>query len=317
MKKKSFFSVLLLLCLSILPVTAVEEIEQEHVKTFSIEAPEGLTFSGIDLSNIDANSNTTIYMFQSQGMYTFQINSTKTYGTYFTWNITVTNPNGIVQSKELSTVALLNNNYDLHIQHYYTLWNETTIDESYDVDVYATLSPLSASFDFISPEGYRVESFYKVSTDSDSYYDIILYAVTGEELDAQQKNKLFPSVSEALSDAFSWTWDVIVSTIAKIPYIGGYLSGILILTALTLDSIIFYGNLFVVEYIETTILTFEFFVLCYAFTRKGRLWVKLKKVVDCHIRMVEFALNVGEKMIGGFTKIVSAIAQIIQALKPI
>lgn len=317
MKKKSFFSVLLLLCLSILPVSAVEEIEQENVKTFSLEAPEGLTFSGIDLSNIDANSNTTIYMYQSQGTYTFQINSTKTYGTYFTWNITVTSPNGTVQSKELSTVALLNNNYDLHIQHYYTLWNETLIDESYDVDLYATLTPLSASFNFISPEGYVVESFYKVSTDSDSYYDIILYAVTGEELQDQQENKIFAPITEALSDAFKWSWDAVVSTIGKIPYIGGYLSGILILTALTIDSIIFYGNLFVVQYIETTILTFEFFVLCYAFTRKGRLWVKLKKVVDCHIRLIEFVLNVGEKLINGFTKIVSTIAQIIQALKPI
>lgn len=318
MKKQVFFLTIFtfLFCLSY-PAVAVEEIEQEHVKTFSLEAPEGLTFSGIDLSNLDANSNTTIYMHQSQGTYTFQINSTKTYGTYFKFNVSVTSPNGTVQSKELSTVALLNRNYDLHIQHYYTLWNETFVDESYDLDVYATLSPLSTSFDFISPEGYNVESFHKVSAESTSYYDIILYAVTGEELDAQQKNKIFAPVTEALSDAFTWTWEMVVATIAKIPYIGGYLSGILILTALTLDSIIFYGNLFVVEYIETTILTFEFFVLSYAFTRKGRLWVKFKKVVDCHIRLVEFVLNVGEKLIGGFTKIVSAIAQIIQALKPI
>lgn len=127
MKKHIFFLSIFALLFLALPGSAVEEITKEHIKTFSLEAPEGLTFSGIDMSNIDANSNTTIYMHQSTGTYTFNIVSEKTYGTYFKWNITVISPNGSIKNEELSTVAIVNQNYDLHIQHYYTLWNETYI----------------------------------------------------------------------------------------------------------------------------------------------------------------------------------------------
>lgn len=317
MKLHTIFFLIVSLTLFSSPALAVEEIQQDHIKAFSISAPEGLTFSGIDLSNLDANSNTTIYMYQSQGTYTFQINSTKSYGTYFNFNISVTSPNGTTQYKELSTVSLLNSNYDLHIQHYYTLWNETFIDESYDMDLYATLSPLSAEFDFISPEGYQVESFYKVDALSTSYYDLVLYAVTGAELNAQQENSLTASVGAALSDAFQWTWDSIVYAIGKIPYIGVYLASLLIYVALTIDSIIFYVDLIFIQYAETSFLTFEFFILSYSFCKKGNIWKKLKRVVDSHIQLVEIMLNVARSAVNLFSSIISAIAGMIQAIKPL
>lgn len=309
----SFFIALLLTS----PAIAVEEITQNHIKVFSLTAPEKLTFSGIDLSNLDANSNTTIYMHQSQGVYTFQINATKSYGTYCKYFIKVTDPEGNIQTENLSTVSLINNNYDLHIQHYYTLWNSTYFDESYDLDIYTTLSPLSAEFDYISPKNYTVESFYQVSAESDSYYDLILYAVTGQELQVQQENQIIGATKEALGDAFNWTWDAVVSAISKIPYIGAHLVAILQITALTLSSIIFYTDLLFIQYAETTFLTVEFCILSYSFTKRGSIWTKFKRVIDSHIRLIELVLNVSKSAVNLFSSIITAIANMIQAIKPI
>lgn len=322
MKKKSFFFVLLLLCLSIPHVSAVEEITQDHVKTFSLEAPEGLSITSIYLYDLEPNSETTINLNSYGEEYTLRVNATKTYAFWWDFDVSLTDPYGMTNTTHLRSGAPTAFDYDLHVQYYWQSYipgDTSSYDSVLDIDVYTGILPLSVTESMFwrqIPQSEIVQ-FSEVSAYSSSYFDIIMYAVDHEEFQKQVKNDFFAPIKEGVSDAFSWSWDMIVSTIAKIPYIGGYLSGILILTALTLDSIIFYGNLFIVEYIETTILTFEFFVLCYAFTRKGRLWGKLKKVVDCHIRMVEFVLSVGEKMVNGFTKIVSAIAQIIQALKPI
>lgn len=323
MKKKSFFLCLLLLCLSILPASAVEEITQDHVKTFNLEAPDGLSITSIYLYDLAPNSETVINLNSYGEQYTLRVNASKTYAFWWDFDVSLTDPNGLTNTTHLRSGAPTAFDYDLHVQYYWQSYipgdDTSSYDSVLDIDVYTGILPLSVteSMFWRKVPKSEVVQFSEVSAFSTSYFDIILYAVDQEEFQKQVKNDFFAPVTEAISDVFSWTWDMIVSAIAKIPYIGGYLSGILILTALTLDSIIFYGNLFVVEYIETTILTFEFFVLSYAFTRKGRLWVKLKKVVDCHVHMIEFVLNVGEKLVNGFTKIIAAIAQIIQSLKPI
>lgn len=315
--KRSCLFLLLVLVFLIGPAAAVEEIQQDHIKSFSIEAPDGLIFSGIDLQNIDADSNTTLYLYQPTGLYTLKINSTKTYGSYWNFDIELMSPNGSVQTKSISKVAIVPNNYDLHVQYFWTTWNETLIDESYDIDIYTSIVPLSVSFLTFQPIGYQVENFYKIDAESTSYFDMILYAVTGEELEAQQENDILASYSESINDLFSWTWDMVLTFVGKIPGVGPYLASILQIAAITIDAIVFYFDLLFVEYPETTFLTVESFVLASAFCRRGNFWVKINRVCNAHLKIIETFLDLAEAGVNIMSKIISAVADAINALKPV
>lgn len=162
-----------------------------------------------------------------------------------------------------------------------------------------------------------VLQFSEIEATSTSYFDIICFAVTHEEFQKQVNNELLAPITEGLKNAFAWTWDAIVATISKIPYIGEHLVSILQITALTISSIIFYTNLLFIEYAETTFLTIEFCILSYSFSKKGTIWTKFKRVIDSHIRLVEITLNVSKTAVNLFSSLVSAVANIIQAIRPI
>ena len=303
----------LFLLLLLVPVSAVAEIKEENIKSFNLSAPEGLSLSGMEIIDLPANSNNTFELDAYGELYTLYINSSKSWG-WWNFDLTLIHPNGTIETSKLKTLAPAPISYDIHIQYYFL---ET--DSVFDIDVYAALFPLSATFESNNPTTSGILQFSRISGSSNNFYDLVLYATTNEEFKEQSENALGLQLSHAAGEVFSWTWDKIISFIELIPGIGPYLASVLEIAALSIDAIIFYFSLLFLEYSETTFLTIEFFILSYSFTgfKRGGLWGFLKKLCASHMAMIEFSIKAAEFGISVFSRIVSAVAAVVQSLKPL
>ncbi|MDQ1252560.1 MAG: hypothetical protein QG646_1681 [Euryarchaeota archaeon] len=314
-RRPLFFSFLLLFLLAaaISPASAVEEITQDHIKTFSLTAPDGLSFSGMEIYDLPANSNNT-FLFDSFGkIYTLNVNSSKSWG-WWTYDIALQYPNGTVTTTQLETLAPAATDWDLHVQYYFL-----SGDSVFDLDVYTTLLPLSATLQTNNPTTSSVLQFSGISGSSTDYFDMVLYATTDEEFAEQSENALGLQLSYAAGELFSWTWDAILSFVGLIPYVGDDLVTAILIASYIIDEIFFYFNLFLIEYIETTILTLEFFLITYSLHRtRTRSPVKmLKNVISDQIAVLDFILEKAKLAIELLVRIINAIASIVQSLKPI
>lgn len=294
---------------------AVENIEQTHIQHFSLSAPEGMSLSGVEMYDLDPTSNTTILLDNYGELYTLQINSTKDYAFWWNFDISLTSPNGTVQTQHLKSSAPFASDYDLFIQYYWMSINGT-YDSVFDLDLYTGVLPLNCQLNDWNPTKSEALQFSEITADSNSYFDLLVYAVDDEEFAEQLGNDVIANLQEGTGDLFAWSWEMIIAFIEKIPLIGPYLAAILMLTAMTLNCIVFYFDLFFIEYPETTFLTTEFFILSYATTKRGNFWRKLKCVVDCHTKLIEIVISVTRAAVNLFTSIIHAVSNALSAIKP-
>lgn len=303
------FLLLLLLAAAVSPASAVEEITRESIKTFNIESPEGYSLSGMEIYDLPANSNNT-FQFDAYGKtYTLQANSTKSWG-WWNFDLSLTYPNGTVETKHLESLAPAAFDWDLHVQYYFL-----NVDSVFDLDVYATLLPLSASFG--TATNSEILQFSSVSGNSSDTFDLKLYATTQEEFEKQANLDLGLQFSEAIDEFFSWTWDAVLSFVGLIPYVGDDLVTAILIASYIIDEVFFYFNLFFVEYIEVTILSMEFFIMTYSLHRtKSKSPVKLiKNVVNDHAAFIGWVIDKARLAIDLLTSIIRTIASIVQSLK--
>ncbi len=293
------------------PAAAVEEIHQDHIKTFSIEAPDGLMFSGFTASNLEADTNNTYTLDAYGKIYTLDVNCSKSYG-WWTFDLALKNPNGTTETTQLESFAPLATDYDIHLQYYFLEG-----DSTFDLDIYTALIPLSATFLTSDPTASEIISFSDISASSTGYFDLVLYAVTDEEFQEQIDNALGLQLEHAVGDVFSWTWDMVLTFVGKIPGVGPYLASVLEIAAIALDSIIFYLDLLLIQYPETTFLTVESFILANAFCRRGNFWVKINRVCNSHVRIIELFIDLVQAGVNIISRIISAVADAINALKPV
>jgi len=305
-----FLFLFLLLTLSIAPASAVEEITKEGIKTFNIEAPDGYSLSGMEIYDLPANSNNT-FQFDAYGKtYTLQANSTKSWG-WWNFDLTCIYPNGTVETKHLESLAPAALDWDLHVQYYFQ-----TVDSVFDLDVYASLLPLSASFG--TATNSEILQFSSVSGSSSDPFDLKLYATTQEEFEQQANLDLGLSVSTLIDNVFSWTWSALLSFVGLIPYVGEDLVTAILFASYIIDEIFFYFNLLFIEYIETTLLSIEFFVLVYSITRtKTKSPVKLvKNVVEDHTKVAHAIVSTVILAINLVLSIIRTISDAVQGMKP-
>jgi len=239
------------------------------------------------------------------------VNCSKNWG-WWTFDLTLRNPNGTIETTQLETFAPLVTDYDIHLQYYFLEG-----DSTFDLDIYAALLPLSATFQTSDPTASNILSFSEISGSSTGYFNLVLYAVTDEEYQEQVDNALGLQLEHAIGEVFSWTWDMVLSFVEKIPGIGPYLAAVLEIAAIALDAIIFYFDLLLIEYPETTFLTIESFILGSAFCRRGNFWTKINRVCNAHLKIIELFINLVEAGVNMMSKIISAVADAINALKPL
>lgn len=325
-----FFILLLLLAAAVSPASAVEEIHIEDSTSYSLSAPDDLCISGFDADSILPDFNYSAVMNSYGDMYTLNITGTKNWYGRWNFNVSMTDPNGTTTSKHLSTVALAARTCDISVQYAFT---NTAPLEWANVDLYVGLLPLRASFtNLLSADPnstlagvfddelyYTRLMFSNLTYACDSPADLTIYCSTEEEFQQQVKESISAYAKELSGDFFTWSWNAILRFVSMIPFIGDDLVTAILIASYIIDEIFFYFNLFFIQYVETTILTLEFFIVTYSLHRtKTRSPVKLvKNVVSDHIAVFEFIIEKARFAIDLLIRIVHAIASIVQSLKPI
>jgi hypothetical protein len=319
---------LLIFAFLIGPAAAVEEIHQENIEYFSLEAPDGLCISGFDADSISPDFNYSTVMNSYGETYTLNITGTKNwYGRWY-FDVALLYPNGTVVNKSLSTTAISARTCDISVQYAFT---NTESLEWANVDLYVGLLPLTASFtnpvsgdqnstfaDIYDDEYYYTRlMFSQIEFTCDSPADLTVYCSTEEEFQQQVNESISAYANELVGDAFSWTWDMVLTFVGKIPGVGPYLASVLEISAITLNAIIFYFDLLLIQYPETTFLTVESFILANAFCRRGNFWVKINRVCNSHIKLIELFIDLVQAGVNIISRIISAVADAINALKPV
>ncbi len=309
----------LLLCvlaifLMITPALGVTTSEREEITDFDMDAPAGYYISSIYLEDIVPDFNTTILMDADGQIYTLQVNATRTLG-WWSYDISLEHPNGTVESQHMGILRPLEKT-SIKIQHFYG--TETSI---LTVNLYVGLLPLTTTFSSIGlSDAYEDIAFSNVQGSCTQPFDLIVYLSTAEEMVAQQDNSIKQYLEGSTELFTEWLWDNIITFIEKIPGIGPYLADSLEFTAMLIDNVFFYFRLFFIDYLATTLLTIEFFILSKALitTRKNaNIFALLDKIVSAHVDTFEFVIDTLSKIISMFSALVHMIAAIVSAIKPI
>jgi len=329
----------LLLVLLLMPghASAVDTINLDDVTTFGYTvADEEHLISSVNLNNMPQNSNATLYLDAYGDMFVLNVNNSFSgYGGtgWWTFDISLVSPNGSVSNIHKTEFYPYAKDADVKIQYFYR-----QLDTITDIDIYLGLSPLIVHFESpitflnagialpnVYPDGYDGEyvmlAFYSVQGTSTEPVDFKVLVSNQEEFEGQQNNSLWEqitgSVGTTLDDVWGWTWNAVVVFIGKIPVIGPYLEISLTIAGMIFGEIAFYFNLLIIENWYIFFMVIETVILGDAIINTRTFWALLQRTFDNHMKAIKFALYIFDFMIGLWTKLVSTIAWIVQALKPV
>lgn len=323
---------LLLLVLLVAPVAAVEEAHFENVHSFQAAATDSLTINSVRLEGLSVGSNQTVIANAYGDVYQLGVRSWRSAG-WMKFNISCLFPDGHTEYRDLSAFkpgqpvvdgvfGTKLDAYNLNIQYYFS-----TAGTTFDTDVYVGLLPLSTQFYSQIPENdssysgsldrITILAFSQVlGTSTSEISKVTVYYVTAEEFEAAQENDPLLRLFHGAESLFNWTWDGVVYLVGKIPGVGPHLETFLTLVGFTLEEIAFWLNLFFIEYPELTIGAIEFLIIADAVTNTRSLWKLLQRIVDDHIKIGEFFLNLIVHSIDLISRIISAVSNIISTIKP-
>lgn len=306
--------VLLLLCaLFIAPAAAVENIEYTDARVINVEAPEDGVISSIVCADIPGDGEVTLNLNSYGRMYLLTVKESGSWG-WWNFNVSCTYPNGTTISKELSTLHPTAADYDLAIQPY---WISGVNSMYFDVDVDIGLLPLTVTLqDAYNPTTVQDLAFSQVSGSFSEPTDVTVFIASEDEWEKQASDDPLGAISEGLSDLFAWTWDQVLSNLEKIPGVGSLFVQIIEISTVVVTEII-WAIQTIAEYRNLLILLVEFWIISDAMMHTSSLMGLLKRIVKNHERVIFGLIHFVEITVGIITRIVNAVAAMVQAIKPL
>lgn len=326
MKLCSVLLVLMLMVSMVAPAAAVTTYRDTGVTSFYLEAPTNGVISTVNLDNIPPNFDAVVEFDAYGEIYEFSISNTKSYG-YWVFDISLVYPNSTVATTTLKSFQPFATNTDVKIQYF----GQREIDAIWDVDVYVGLLPLTASFvrPYSNPDAvggnfpenllYTRLKYSRVSGTCTQPVDFKAYISTEEEFQKQQAEDLAYSIKESFELFFSWTWEAVLSFVEMIPGVGPYFAMTIELVVALVDDLFFYIKLFFIDYLETTLLTLEFFILADALinvSKRASIMTFVERIVSNHVKVITFVGGVILAAVSLVPMIVETVTRIVDALKP-
>lgn len=237
---------------------------------------------------------------------------------WWTWNVSLTYPNGTVATDHIRNLAPTASGYDMYIQYF--IGDFTSI---VDVNLFVDLRPLNVKYQtmgFLPESNRQFIAFSSVSATSPGSFNAKIFELTPDEFEKMKKGDLLFQLEETImnvgKDFFAWSWSAILWFVEKIPVIGPYLSAILELSGAAIGEIVSWG-LLLLENIEIVLMFAEGLILADALLSSRSLMGLLRRIVDNHVRAVKFSLWLLDVGIQLFTRMIDMIARIVQAIKPL
>lgn len=302
----------LLVCCLIQGAVAKEEVFIEDVSSFDYTVSgSNLVISQVNLYDLQEGV-TTVNLDAYGQPYLLELNCTRSWG-WWTWDVSLTYPNGTVSTESLSNLAPAAMDYDCFIQYFFS-----DTDWILDTDIYVDLLPMKVTYGGSNPTDRDILVFSSVSGSVPNPADIKIFLVTPEELDKVKNSDILYQFGEFINGVFVWTWNGILWFVEQVPVIGPYLAALLELSGAAIGEIVAWG-LFLLENIEVILMFAEGIILAEALisTRRRSLTVLLRRIVDNHIGALKFCLWLLDLGIGLFTRLIGLVARIVQAIKPL
>ena len=310
------------------PAAAVTTYRETGITSFDVEAPKNGVISTVYLNDIPHNFDATVYFDAFGELYVMDITGTKQYG-YCYYDISLTYPNSTVVTKSLKSLQPFSTDTEIKIQYFYDGIYE--LDSIFDVDVYVGLLPLTASFerpysnsDVVGPN-FPEDLLYTRLPYSHVYgsctqpFNLMMYFSTDDEFKKQQDEDFKERITGSAKTFFQWTWDAILTFVEMIPGVGPYFAMTIELVVVLVDDLFFYIKLFFIDYLETTLLTLEFFILADALinvSKRASIMTFVERIVSNHVKVITFVGGVILAAVSLVPMIVETVTRIVDALKP-
>lgn len=326
MHKGAILLFIAFLCLTA-TASAEESVNYTDVKEFELDAPTGKSITTLRISDIEPPANQQFTFDAYNKTYKMNVSAKKHYSAWWEFDINMTYPNGTTQSKHLEKFAPYNFDYDLQIQYDYDVLK--SIDTAFDMDIYLGLMPLRASFTTLTsnqsetlnqtiPDEYQyyILAFSHVKGTSDKVMDASIEFVTGEEYKAMKEDSLKQRILQAYNGIFTWSWDLVLYGMGKIPFIGDYLEPALKSAGMLIGELLWWFDFLIIRNWYIFLLLIETFILGDAMVNTKSLFGLVKKIGNNHIKLIEFGIMIIQTIADVFMKFLLAIGNLIQSLKP-
>jgi|GEM_PF-1398201 hypothetical protein len=316
------------------PVNAVSIVKLENVKNFDVQARPGYSIVQINLNDIPFDGHQTVYLDAYGDTYILEIKGInegewKIIGSYTIggWKhfwVNLTYPNGTTVSYEDRILKPFALDYEVKIQYY---WMES--DSPLDVDIYfSNLEKFVAYFPIIENllgfARFNVSEyliFSEVSGISNREMNVEVYQSTPEEIQDIRNNSIIPAITQRITSGttfvFTWTWDMILSFVELIPYVGPLISDGLEISGVFITEIFWWFKLFLIDNFPITAIVIEFFIIADAILSTGSLMALVRRIVTNHVAVLNFFRDMVLFMVNLLMGIIRTVASIVNALKPI
>ena len=308
------------------PAQAYEKIEPQGVTEYHLVAPTGLVIAEIDSGTQFHGSNQSYTLNSFGQIYKLDVNVTSTLNSWWEVDFTFQYPNGTIEHLHETRFVLAPGGYRYVIQYGIPEIPEHMSSTLVSVDLYIGFSPLRVGWNTLPPDPtnpgsqthYDYIAFSEMTMYSTDLINLVIYLVNSAEWqNITENDDLLWGLSISVGSLFSWTWDMILAFFNAIPFVGPYIATILEFTGLFVGEILYWLNFFLIENWEITILTVEFFIICHAMLTTKTLWKLVQQILDDHIALYDFAVKTIFTLIDLVKWIVSLVAEIISAIKPV
>ena len=318
--RTAWLGILILVLLALVGPAAAIITEAHDVNSYSVTAEPGYVIYEIIIDNIPIGTNQTHVLNYNGATFLLSIN---TYSSYVIWknaDITLTLPNGTVQSVHTSATTVIGT-YKTTIQPVFVQAQSLTV-AFLSVDLMVGVQPLGAQFS-TQPLGWNPSTaipFSAASGDIGTNTNVFVHQLTEADFQNHVVNydPLFGATNLG-SQVFSWAWFGVLGFINMVPVIGPAFVTFLTFIGIVLPNLIFWIGWIIANF-PAVLLSAETLMIMIAISstpKKGRITKTLENLYRYHVALFNGFFRLLEITRDLTVSIINVIVSIMQALKPI
>jgi hypothetical protein len=217
-----FFFLLVVLLMAPAASAIGSTITASQVSEYAVEAPSGQVIYQIIIDPLPMGTNQSHVLNYNGASFILTIGTAQSWGIYHDFDISLTHPNGTVESQHFSTTRVSGGEYKTTIQPVFSQVQSLT-NAYWTIDLEVGLTPVSAGFN-TQPADWLATSAIPFSAASGSLggtTNVFVKVMTEAEF---QENVLkynpIWGFQNLVNEVFSWTWEQIIAFVSNIPVIG-------------------------------------------------------------------------------------------------
>lgn len=320
MTRAVLFGILALVLLALVNPAAALVSEVHDVNAYSVSAEPGYVIYEIIIDNVPIGTNQTHVLNYNGATFLLSIGTYSSYGIWKNADITLTLPNGTVQTVHTSATTIVGQ-YKTTIQPVFAEAQSATI-AFLSVDLMIGVNPVGAQFS-TQPLGWNPSSsipFSAASGNVGANTNIFVHQLTEADFQNHVVNydPLFGATNLG-SQLFSWAWSGVLAFVNMIPVIGPAFVTFLSFVGIVLPELLFWIQ-WIFENFPAILLSAETLMIMMAIAstpKKASITKTVGKLYQYHVSLFNGFFRLLEITRDLTVSIIDLIAKIVQAMKPI